>query len=158
MDHSDLTADEIIVRLGLEPLRVEGGQWSVSWRNEAMSAIYFLVRPGDFSAMHRLTVTELWHHHAGAPATMLLLAPDGSIDRPVLGLDLAAGQRPQVGVAPGVWMGAATKGAWSLLGTSLAPPFEDEFFTLGRRDELIASHPAAAADIEALTRPPGQEP
>ena len=41
---------------------------------------------------------------------------------------------------------------------SLAPPFEPEFFTLATRDELLASHPDAAADIEPLVRPVGQEP
>lgn len=151
-------ADEIIERLGLEPLPVEGGRWAVAWRDEAISAIYFLVRPGDFSALHALTVTELWHHYDGAPAQMVLLGPGGAVDRPVLGPDLAAGQRPFVGVRPGVWMGATTLGAWSLLGTTIAPPYEDEFFTLARREDLLASHPDAAADIEALVRPVGQEP
>lgn len=151
-------AGEAIARLGLEPLPTEGGQWSVAWRDDSISSIYFLVRPNDFSAMHSLTVTELWHHYAGAPATMLLLGADGSIERPVLGPDLAAGQRPMVGVSPGVWMGAATMGAWSLLGTTMAPPYQDEFFTLARRDALLASHPDAADAIESLTRPIGQEP
>lgn len=154
----DGTANEIIERLGLEPLPQEGGQWAVSWRNEHVSAIHFLLRPGDFSALHALSATELWHHHDGAPVQMVLLGPDGAVDRPVLGSDLAAGQRPTVGVAPGVWMGASTLGDWSLLSTSVTPPYEDDHFTLGERDRLLVSHPGAAADIDALTRPVGEEP
>lgn len=152
------SASEIIDRLGLEPLPLEGGQWSLAWRNEHVSAIYFLIRPGDFSALHALAVTEVWHHYGGDPAQMVLLEPDGGIDRPVLGSDLGAGQRPMVGVAPGVWMGAATLGEWTLIGTTVSPPYEDEHFTLATRAELLASHPAAATDIMALTRPAGQEP
>lgn len=152
------TADQIIDALGLEPLATEGGHWSQAWRGNDISSIYFLIRPDDFSALHSLTVTELWHHYAGAPARMLLLGPGGVIDRPVLGSDLAAGQRPFVGVPPGVWMGAATTGAWSLLGTTLTPPFELEFFELARRDDLLAGWPEARIEIEALTRAEGQEP
>lgn len=158
MSSDATTATEIIEQLGLEPLPLEGGQWAVSWRNEHVSAIHFLLRPGDFSALHALTATELWHHHDGAPVQMVLLRPDGTIDRPVLGSDLAAGQRPMVGVSPGVWMGASTLGAWSLLSTSVTPPYDDEQFTLGDRDQLLASHPGAATDIESLTRPVGEEP
>lgn len=154
----DLTADEIIDQLGLEPLPMEGGQWAVAWRNADVSAIHFLLRPDDFSALHALTATELWHHHGGAPVQMLLLHPDGRIERPILGPDLASGHQPMVGVAPGVWMGAATTGAWSLLATSVSPPYEDDRFALADRTELLASHPTAAAEIEALTRPVGQEP
>ncbi len=155
---AELTAAEIIDRLGLEPLPLEGGQWAVAWRNEDVSAIHFLLRPGDFSAFHALTATELWHHNAGAPVQMVLLHPDGSIERPILGLDLASGHQPMVGVGPGVWMAATTLGEWSLVATSVTPPYEDEYFTLAERDALLASHPAAAADIEALTRDVGAEP
>ncbi len=158
MGRDDAGADEIIEELGLEPLTAEGGQWTVAWRDEGLTSIYYLVRPGDFSAMHRLSVTEVWHHYGGAPTRMLLLDEDGSIERPVLGPDLAAGQRPLVGVPAGVWMGAATDGAWSLLGTTLTPPWDDSFFTLGRRDELVARFPDAAEEIDALTRPEGEEP
>ncbi len=152
------TADQIIAELGLEPLAVEGGRWTSAWRSDEISSIYFLVRPGEFSALHSLTVTELWHHYAGAPARMVLLGPEGRVDRPILGPDVTAGHRPFVGVPAGVWMGAATTGTWSLLGTTMTPPFEPEFFELGRRDDLQARYPAAADDIHALTRPEGCEP
>ena len=157
-DHRRPTADEVIELLGLEPLPQEGGWYAVTWRDPAGSAIYFLVRPGDFSALHALPTTELWHHYAGAPARMLLLHPDGSIDRPVLGDDLPAGQRPQVVVPGRVWMGASTDGPWSLLGTTMAPPYDEAGFELGRRDDLVAGYPAAAAEIDALTRSVGEEP
>lgn len=155
----DPTADEVIERLDLEPLPVEGGWYAVVWRDGACSAIHYLVRPGDFSALHRLTVTELWHHHAGAPARMLLLGPDGSVERPVLGGTVATGWlRPVVPVPAGTWMAAETVGAWSLLGTTVAPPFEPEHFELGVREDLAARYPAAADDIARLTRPVGEEP
>lgn len=147
-----MTGAEVARLLGLEPLPLEGGLWSQIWRDEHGTAIYFLMRPGDFSAMHRLDITELWHHYAGAPVDMLLLEPGGTTRRPVLGDELSNGQRPFVAVPAGVWMGAATLGEWSLVGTTMAPPFHQEGFELGRLEELVEQYPSVAADIAGLVR------
>ncbi len=147
-----MTADQVIDLLGLEPLPVEGGMWAQTWRDGHGSAIYFLLRPEDFSAMHRLDGPELWHHYAGAAVEMLLLFPDGSVTRPVLGGDLAAGQRPMAAVPAGVWMGAATAGEWSLVGATMAPPYHEDGFEPGVLSDLAGRYPAAAADIAALVR------
>ncbi len=145
-------ADEVIELLGLKPLAGEGGQWAQTWRDEHSSAIYFLLRPDDFSALHRLGGVELWHHYAGAAVEMLLLEPGGTVQRPQLGADLAAGERPVVAVAAGTWMAAGTTGEWSLVGTTMAPPFDDASFELGERAELSAAYPDAAGDIARFTR------
>ena len=147
-----MDADDIIELLDLEPLPEEGGRYRVHWRTKASNAIYFVVQPDDFSAMHRLNHAELWHHYLGAPLQLLLLDPDGSVRRPVLGVDLRAGQRPAVAVDPGVWMGAYPLGPWSFVGTTMAPPFDPEGFELGDRATLTADYPEAAAEIERLTR------
>ena len=148
-----MNADDVIELLGLEPLPQEGGMWTQTWRDEHSSAIYFVMRPGDFSALHRLPGPELWHHYAGAAVEMLLLAPDGTVSRPVLGDDLAQGQRPMVAVPAGVWMAATTTGNWSLTGATLAPAYQDDGFELGDRDELTATYPEAATDIARFTHP-----
>ena len=150
-----MNAEEVIELLGLEPMEIEGGMWAQTWRDERSSAIYFLMGPGDFSALHRLSGPELWHHYAGAAVEMLLLGPDGLVSRPVLGDDLACGQRPIVAVPAGVWMAAGTTGEWSLTGTTMAPAFEPDFFELGNADKLAEAYPEAAADIARFT---GSEP
>ena len=70
----------------------------------------------------------------------------------LMGDDLAVGQRPQVVVPAGVWQGSSTCGEWTLLGTTMTPPYTDEGFELGRRDELLADWPPAAGRIAELTR------
>ena len=142
----------MIELLGLEPLEGEGGQWAQTWRDEHSSAIYFLLRPGDFSALHRLDGVELWHHYAGAAVDMLLLEPGGSVRRARLGDDLAAGERPVVAVEPSTWMAADTTGDWSLVGTTMAPGYDEAGFELGNRAELAGAYPEVAPDIERLTR------
>ena len=147
-----MNADEVAALLELEQLELEGGMWTLTWRDEQSSAIYYLMRPGDFSALHRLAGPELWHHYAGAPVEMLLLEPGGAVRRPVLGDDLVRGQRPIVAVPAGVWMAARTTGDWSLTGATLAPPYDADSFELGDADELTAAYPQAAADIARFTR------
>ena len=82
-----MNAEEVIELLGLEPMEIEGGMWAQIWRDERSTAIYFLMKPGDFSALHRLSGPELWHHYAGAAVEMLLLEPDG-LERAQIGADL----------------------------------------------------------------------
>lgn len=147
-----MTGAEVVATLGLVPMPVEGGMWSQTWRDDNGSAIYFLMQPGDFSAMHRLDRPELWHHYAGAHVDMLLLRPDGTVSRPVLGDDLALGQRPFVPVPAGVWMGATTCGDWSLVGTTMAPPFRPEGFELGRLGALAIAYPEVASDLPCFIR------
>ena len=147
-----LGADEVAAILGLVPLPEEGGRWAQTVLDGDSSAIHYLLADGDFSAMHRLDGQEVYHHYAGAPVALLLLFPDGSAAEVLMGDDLAAGQRPQVVVPARVWQGSSTYREWTLLGTTMAPPYTDEGFELGRRDELLADWPSAAGRIAELTR------
>ncbi len=149
-----MQASEIIALLELEPLPDEGGHFTLTWRDANSSGIYYLMQPEEFSAMHRLHAPELWHHYAGAAAEMLLLHPCGGIATPILGDNLDRGQRPCVVVPAGTWVGAATTGDWSLVGTTMAPPYEQERFELGDEAELTSSYPGAAEAISRLVRSP----
>ena len=149
-----MRSSDIIQLLGLGPLPDEGGYFTETWRDAHSSAIYYLLVPDNFSAMHRLDAAELWHHYAGAAVQMLLLHPDGAVETPTLGTELASGQRPCVIVPAGVWMGASTTGEWSLMGTTMAPPYRPEGFELGNADELMARYPSATEAIARLVRRP----
>ncbi|SEC67408.1 hypothetical protein SAMN04489727_4641 [Amycolatopsis tolypomycina] len=138
---------DFVTHLGLQPLPVEGGRWAQSWRSDAGSAIYYLLVAPEFSAPHRLDRVEVYVHHAGAPAEMLLLHPDGSVERPVLGTDVAAGERPQVVVPAGTWQATVTRGEWSLLGTVVVPPYTDDCVEFAPAAELASKYPEAAADL-----------
>lgn len=116
-----LGAEQVIDRLGLEYLDGEGVWFRLLWRNESGSAIYGLMTPEYFSALHRLREDELWVHVAGAPVDMLLLHPDGGSDRLVLGR--GPDHRLHALVPAGTWQGSSPQGEWSLVVCSLAPPF-----------------------------------
>lgn len=144
--------EQIARLLGLERLPDEGGLFRRTYADAHSSAIYFMLLEPDFSALHSLKSVETYHWYAGSPLQLLLLHPDGRIEQPVLGADVAAGARPQIVVPAGVWQGSNPLGGWTLVGTTMAPPFEWSGFHLGQCAELIAGWPAAAAQIRALTR------
>jgi uncharacterized protein len=160
-----LTRDEgrsIIDLLRLEPIPVEGGLFRQTWRLEEDgrvlgTAIYGALtdEPDSFSAMHRLSEVEIWHFYVGDPVQLVLLHPDASVERPVLGPDILHGQQPQVIVPVGTWMGGAlvAGGVFALFGTTMAPGFTSSSFETGVREELQRQWPDAAPDIERLTRP-----
>src|ERR1044071_9437046 len=60
-------AQRIIAELRLAPLAREGGWFRQTWATAAGSAIYYLMTPEDFSALHCLSSDEIWHFHAGDP-------------------------------------------------------------------------------------------
>ncbi len=144
--------ERIAQLLGLERLPGEGGLFRRTHVDAYSSVIYFMLIAPDFSALHALDGVETYHWYAGSPLRLLLLHPDGRVEQPILGPDLAAGARPQVVVPAGVWQGSSPLGEWTLAGTTMAPAFEWSAFRLGRRAELLAGWPQAAPWIHALTR------
>ncbi len=166
-----MTADEVKQLLQLEPLRVEGGFFRETYRSrwqvaeeylpEGMrgtrsiaTAIYFMLTPETFSALHRMPGTEIFHFYAGDPVVMLQLLPDKTSQTITLGPDLAGGQLPQVVVRGHVWQGSrlAPGGKWALMGTTMSPGFDYKDFELGKRDELASQYPGVAEMIRQYTR------
>lgn len=123
------TADDVIALLGLEP-HPEGGWYRETWREPATTAIHYLLKAGERSHWHRIDATEIWHFYAGDPMGLAMSADGHEATHHVLGADLSAGHRPQVVVPPGVWQAARPRGAWSLVGCTVAPAFRFEGFEL----------------------------
>src|SRR6266404_4321177 len=70
----------------------------------ASTAIYFLVtRAQPTTHLHRLRSDELFHLYEGGPLDVLLLRDGTAGEVRRLGLDLAAGQRPQLVISAGTW-------------------------------------------------------
>ncbi len=120
-----MTADQLIATLKLQP-HPEGGAFAETFRDAHSTAIYFLLRAGQRSHWHRVHgAAETWHFYAGAPLELSIAQQTF-----VLGLDFAAGQRPQAVVPPGAWQAARSLGDWTLVGCTVAPAFTFEKFEL----------------------------
>lgn len=158
------TAEDVIRLLNLAALPTEGGWFRRVAESElrvpgiarrACSAIYFLVTPQGFSALHRVEAVETWCFHAGDPIELLVLG-NAPQERALvtLGTDLAAGHTCQEMVPADAWQGARLKagGRWGLVSCVVAPEYLQSGFTLGERAALTAAFPGFAAEIAALTR------
>jgi predicted cupin superfamily sugar epimerase len=162
-----LTADDIKRMLQLEPHPMEGGFFRETYRSRlrmhatsgddrsASTAIYYLLTPETFSAVHRLPGDEIFHFYLGDTVAMLQLWPHGSVRHILIGSDLSRGVQPQVVVPGGVWQGCRLRdgGSCALLGTTMSPGFDLADFELGVRTELVSSYPSARDEIVRLTRP-----
>ena len=166
-----MTAEELKLRLMLEPHPREGGSFVQTWKSEATiprtaldagysgnraagTAIYYLLEPDTFSEMHRLISDEVFHFYLGDPVEMLQLWPDGSSRTVILGQQLEAGMVVQTVVPKHVWQGSRLLpgGAFALLGCTVSPGFDYADYEAVGRDQLIAGWPNCREAIEALTR------
>ncbi len=157
------SAEEVVRQLRLEPLEQEGGFFRRSAESglvlpgtsrRGWSAIYSLLTPDGFSALHRLAADEIWCFHAGDALESLRLGPDSGGKWVRLGLNPASGERPQDFVAAQVWQGTrlVRGGRWALASCVVVPEFSWSEFELGERAALTAAYPEWAAEIRALTR------
>jgi predicted cupin superfamily sugar epimerase len=125
----------------------------------ASTAIYFLLTAEDATTyLHRLRSDELFHLYEGGPLDVLLLDGGGHAEVRRLGLDLAAGERPQIVIPAGTWVAAELVPGAShcLWGCTVAPGFEFRDFELAEGPELAARFPGRpdlAARIARMTRP-----
>jgi uncharacterized protein len=166
------TAQEIIKLLGLTPHPEEGGFFRETYRapetvparaldagyggaRAHSTAIYYLLTPTTYSAMHRVRSDEVYHFYLGDPIEMLQLAPGGAGRTIRIGPDLTAGMHPQLVVPRGVWQGsrlvAGGSHGFALLGATVAPGFDFADYEHGARAALVAEWPDFKDKIEART-------
>jgi predicted cupin superfamily sugar epimerase len=158
-----LSAEELIRFLRLGPLPREGGWYRETYRSAlswpaggraAGTAIYYLLTPDTFSALHRLPTDEVFHFYLGDPVEMLQLGPaPGEGGRVVtLGPDIPGGQQVQTVVPAGVWQGSVLRegGRVALLGTTMAPGFDFADYEAGERSVLTEMYPEFAERIARL--------
>lgn len=161
---------EWVARLQLKPLSIEGGWYRETARSDEIldpapgrydgprscySAIYYMLTPETFSAMHRLKTDEIWHFYAGDPVLQLQLFETGTGREIRLSNRGEHNAEPQAVVPRRVWQGARLEpgGTFALLGTTLAPGFELSDFELGDRAKLVEQYPTFRNRILTLTRP-----
>ena len=135
-----LSARQIIETLGMAP-HPEGGWYRETFRDANggprghSTAIYYLLEGGDNSHWHRvLDAAEVWHWHAGGPLALTLSADGVNAESHRLGMNLFAGERPQIVVPAGWWQTAASLGAWTLVGCTVAPGFDFAAFEMAPPD------------------------
>jgi predicted cupin superfamily sugar epimerase len=167
MNKTALTADQVIEELALVA-HPEGGWFRESFRSTlsvgdavhasehaASTAIYFLLRQGEFSAFHWLNSDEVWHHYSGDVLELHVMDAKGGLQAVRVGTGLAHGERPQAVVPREHWQAArvaAGPAGFVLCGCTVAPGFEFSDFVMPPRAELVERFPQHTALITSLTR------
>ena len=156
-----MTVEEVIKHFELQPLTMEGGYFRQNYRSSEVTperkpmgtAIYYLLTPDTFSRLHKLPTDEVYHFYLGDPVELLLLYPDGTGKKVILGKEIEKGMEVQFAVPAGIWQGSrlAFGGNWALLGTTMAPGFTDEDFIPARPEALKEKYPRFISEIENLT-------
>lgn len=161
------SADEVIQQLGLKP-HPEGGFYAETFRaatlpfglpergaRSASTAIYFLLRTEDFSALHVVDSDEVWHHYFGDALELHCFDRAGQHRAVRLGTAFGAGERPQHVVEHGELQAARVvpgPHGFVLCGCTVAPGFDFADFRMPSRAELLGQLPGHAELVTALTR------
>lgn len=168
-----LTAPQIAEYYGMEPLTGEGGYRLQTYVSDEIlpeevipgrigdralcSAILFLMTEKAFSRMHRLPTDEIFHFYLGDKVELLIVYPDGDSKVVTFGNDILNGEVVQFTVPRNTWFGLRVipGGEWSLVGTSMAPGFNDVDFEGGDYDEInkLLKNPEHKELLEILSGP-----
>jgi predicted cupin superfamily sugar epimerase len=165
-----ITASEWIEKLQLGP-HPEGGYFRETYRSADIlpraslperfsgdracsTAIYYLLKGDDFSALHRIKQDEVFHFYDGSSLILHIIDLEGNYSAITLGRNLAAGEVPQAVVKAGCVFGATVGDpqSYALVGCTVAPGFDFADFELPGRAELCARYPQHRGMIERLTR------
>ena len=132
MEH--MSASEIVKLLEMQP-HPEGGYYKETFRDDASTAIYYLLEAGDHSHWHRVHgSSEIWHHYAGGPLALTLSSNGHDAEAHRLGKNIDAGEKPQLVVPAGWWQTAESLGHWTLVGCTVAPGFDFKNFEMAPDD------------------------
>lgn len=169
-----MTKDEVIKLLGMQPLAEEGGMYRKMFRSDETypaemlkgrtgphvlyGSILYLLTRDSVSRMHRLPTDEIWHFYMGASCETTVLYPDGTCRVNRLGQDLAHGETVTAMVPRGCWQGTRIvgEGDWALLGTTMAPDYEEIDYEDGT-DALLEQYPEYCEELSALLKRPEME-
>ncbi len=116
------------------------------------TSIYFLLRDGEVSHLHRLKSDELWYFHGGSALSIYIIDEQNNLQVRRLGLNVDNGEEPQILVPRGTIFGSKMNNpGFSLVGCMVAPGFDFHDFELIYRDDIIDKFPQHKDLITELT-------
>jgi len=107
------------------------------------TSIYYLLRSGEISRLHRLKSDELWYYHFGSSLRIVMIDQDGKKHSKILGAKLQKAEQLQVLIPAGTIFGAEVieRNSFGLIGCMVSPGFEFDDFEICVKDELLQVFP-----------------
>ena len=123
--------DKIIKKLQMLP-HPEGGYFKESYRDNNISLIYYLLKKNEKSHWHRLKKNEILHFYDGDPL-IVYLSKNGVAVQEII-LDNNKNASSHFVIKSGTWFSMKSKGNYSLIGCTVAPPFNYDDFELAPKE------------------------
>ena len=123
--------DKIIKKLQMLP-HPEGGYFKESYRDNNISLIYYLLKKNEKSHWHRLKKNEILHFYDGDPL-IVYLSKNGVAVQEII-LDNNKDASSHFVIKSGTWFSMKSKGNYSLIGCTVAPPFNYDDFELAPKE------------------------
>ena len=154
------TADTLIEKLNLIP-HAEGGYFRRYYQSNqyitkeddtkrrAGSAIYYLLKKGQFSAWHSILSDEIWHYYKGGLLEIYEIKKDGSLICHKLGDSIIYNDASYSAVieSGSIFAARLIDGEYILTGCSLHPEFSYDDFILYKKKEMLLKYPNHASII-----------
>jgi len=118
-------ADNLIKKLNMIS-HPEGGHYVEYFKNENVSQIYYLLKRTEKSHWHRLTKNEILHFYSGDP--LEVFTSNDGVNYEVF--SLGSDNNYIYTVTANTWFAMRSSGTFSLIGCTVAPPFEFKDFEL----------------------------
>ena len=120
-----MEADSLIKKLNMIS-HPEGGHYVENFKNDNVSQIYYLLKKNEKSHWHRLKKNEILHFYLGDPLEVFT-SVDG-ISHSCL--SLGYNNNFIYTVLANTWFAMKSTGSFSLIGCTVAPPFDFRDFEL----------------------------
>ena len=142
---SDARARELIAALHLSELKGESGYLGIIGDStqkvqidgqslKVQSQVYYmLTRDRPINYLHWLASDDTHILIEGGPVDYFIFHPDGSVEKQVLGRDLAHGQRPVVAIPGGCWKALRLHPgvSYALMANALSPEWTPDRVKIG---------------------------
>jgi uncharacterized protein len=117
------------------------------------TSIYYLLRAGEISRLHRLKSDEIWYFHFGSSLRIVMIDPEGQKHVRFLGQKIEKTEHLQILIPAGTIFGAelTDPNLFGLFSCMVSPGFEFDDFELFDKEDLLQAYPKHTDIIERLT-------
>lgn len=125
----------------------EGGFFRETYRSEFSTGIFYLLKKGQKSCLHRIRSDEMWHFYGGDSISIVEITMSGTIKETILDKN-----NVQYVVPANVWFGAYLPAGseFAFTGCTVAPAFHFIDFEIADKEKMLKQFPKAKDMIEKL--------
>lgn len=162
------SVDQVIENLDLEG-HVEGGYFRRTYQSDhrekvqtdqgsryLLTSIYYLLTSTSPIGHWHLNQSDIMHYyHLGDPIEYMLIHPNGTLQKIVMGPDITQGQKLQLMVPGGTWKASrlmAEKAGYGLISEAVSPGFDYSDMQLGKPEAMLKQFPQHASFIRAFSK------